>query len=158
MVLRKLLRRKTDIVEKTVRVAARPETVFTFFTYPQKMVKWKGTEATLDPRPGGVYRVNVTGRDIAVGQYVEIVPNKKVVFTWGWEGEHSPISPGSTTVEITLTPDGDGTIVHLRHYGLAAAEAREQHAIGWGHYLERLALASIGIDPGVDRFTGILGA
>lgn len=136
-----------DYVEKEVRIAARPEVVFEFFTDPVKMVRWKGVDAMLDPRPGGTYRVNVTGKEIAVGEYVEIVPHSRVVFTWGWEG--SPIAPGSTRVEVTLTPDGDGTLLKLRHSGLAG-EAALQHAEGWDHFLPRLALAAAGEDPGPD--------
>ena len=46
---------ETDVVEREVRIAARPETVFAFFTDPVKMLRWKGISATLDPRPGGIY-------------------------------------------------------------------------------------------------------
>ncbi len=47
--------------------------------------------------------------------------------------------PGSTLVEVTLTPDGDGTIVHLRQLGLPDDTARHQHADGWTARLGRLA-------------------
>jgi uncharacterized protein YndB with AHSA1/START domain len=140
-------RTDVDYVEKEVRIAARPEVVFEFFTDPLKMVRWKGVDALLDPRPGGIYRVNVTGKEVALGEYVEIVPYSRIVITWGWE--NSPIAPGSTRVEITLVPDGDGTILRLRHSGLAG-EAALQHAEGWDHFLARLALAAGGSDPGPD--------
>ena len=136
-----------DYVEREVRIAARPEVVFEFFTDPVKMVRWKGVDAMLDPRPGGTYRVNVTGRDVALGEYVEIVPYSRIVITWGWEG--GPIAPGSTRVEFNFIPDGDGTIVRLRHSGLTG-EAALQHAEGWDHFLPRLALAAAGQDPGAD--------
>jgi uncharacterized protein YndB with AHSA1/START domain len=42
------------VVDREVRIAARPETVFEFFVDPQKMIQWKGRKADLDPRPGGV--------------------------------------------------------------------------------------------------------
>lgn len=85
-------------VEREIRILARPETIFPFFTDPAKMVRWKGTEAALDPRPGGIYRVNVTGQNIARGEYREIVPYSRIVFTWGWEGD-AAVPPGSTTIE-----------------------------------------------------------
>ena len=137
------------VVEREVRISARPDVVFQFFIDPAKMVRWKGIDAALDPRPGGTYRVNVTGRDVARGEYVEIVPHSRVVFTWGWEGEGHPAPPGSTTVEVSLIQDGDGTIVRLRHSGLDG-EAALQHAEGWEHYLPRLALAAAGREPGPD--------
>ena len=136
-----------DVVEREIRIAARPETVFSFFTDPAKMIQWKGMEASLDARTGGIYRVNVTGRDIAVGEYVEITPYTRVVFTWGWE--NSPIPPGSTTVEVDLTPDGEGTLLRLRHRGLTG-EAMGEHAAGWDHFLPRLAEVAAGSDPGPD--------
>ncbi len=136
---------KIDVVEKEVRIATRPEVVFEFFTDPLKMIRWMGVDAMLDPQPGGAYRINVTGRDIAVGEYVEVVPYTRIVLTWGWE--NSPIGPGSTRVEVSFTPDGDGTVVRLRHSGLAG-EAALQHAEGWDHFLPRLAMAAVGEDPG----------
>jgi len=143
---------QSDVVRE-VRVAAKPETIFPFFTDPAKMVLWKGIQATLDPRPGGIYRVNVTGRDIARGEYVEIVPYSRVVFTWGWEGEGQPVPPGASTVEISLIPDGNGTLVRLRHSGLSQ-EVAAQHVEGWEHYLPRLAIAAAGGDAGPDPWAG----
>ncbi len=134
---------------REIRIAASPEIVFPFFTDPTKIVRWKGKQATLDPRPGGIYRVDVTGKHIARGAYVEVVPNRRVVFTWGWEGEENAVPPGSSTVEVTLIPDGDGTIVRLVHRDLPR-EAREPHTHGWEHYLDRLAVAAAGRDPGPD--------
>ena len=141
--------RDSDVVEREIRIAARPDSVFSFFTDPAKMMRWKGLSAQLDPRPGGIYRVDVTGRNIARGQYVEVVPYRRVVFTWGWEEEGSPVPPGSSTVEVTLIPDGDGTIVRLRHSGLPVQE-RGSHAHGWEHYLGRLTITAAGGDPGPD--------
>ncbi|MFQ6019740.1 MAG: SRPBCC domain-containing protein [Dehalococcoidia bacterium] len=138
-----------DVVEMEVRIAARPETIFSFFTDPAKMMRWKGISATLDPQPGGIYRVDMNGRDVAHGEYLEVVPHSRVVFTWGWEGGGSPLPPGSSTVEVTLVPDGDSTIVRLQHRGLSA-EQRDAHAEGWNHYLPRLVTAAEGRDPGPD--------
>lgn len=142
---------RTDTSTHEVRISAPPETIFEFFVDPQKMLRWKGVEATLDPVPGGAYRVNVTGTAVAVGEYVSIEPPNRVVFTWGWEGdEHVP--PGSSTVEITLTEDGDETVVRLVHSGLPVG-AGAAHAEGWDHFLPRLAIAAAGGDPGVDPLT-----
>ena len=63
---------------------------------------------------------------------------EKVVFTFGWEQEGNPIPPGSTTVEISLHPEGDKTRVRLVHSGLPD-DAVSDHGDGWQHYLERLA-------------------
>ena len=137
-------------VEKEIAVAASPDVVFAHFTDPERMCRWKGVKAELDPRPGGIYRVDMNGRDIARGKYVEVVPYSRVVFTFGWEGPDNPVPPGSSTVEITLIPRDGGTVVRLRHTGLPEA-AREPHAKGWDHYLERLRIVVDGGDPGPDH-------
>ena len=139
-----------SVVEQEIRIDARPETVFEFFVDEQKMVRWKGKEAELDPRPGGVYRVVINDRAIARGEFVELDPPRRVVFTWGWEGDENPVAPGSSTVEVELAPDGDGTIVRLVHRDLPDEQQREQHAHGWSHFLARLAEAAAGRDPGPD--------
>jgi len=137
-----------------VRIAARPETVFGFFTDPEKMVQWKGTRAELDPRPGGLYRVEINEQAIARGEYVELDPPHTVIFSWGWEGQEAgggehAVPPGSSRVEISLTPDGEGTLVRLRHLDLPE-QAREIHGQGWDLYLGRLAEIASGGDPGQD--------
>ena len=141
------------VVEREVRIAARPETVFEFFTDPEKMVLWKGRKANLDPQPGGIYRVEMGDRIIARGEYVEVDAPNRVVFTWGWEGQESAgphgVPPGSSRVEVTLDPDGDGTLVRLRHLELPE-EARAPHGEGWDLYLGRLVVAAAGGDPGTD--------
>jgi uncharacterized protein YndB with AHSA1/START domain len=137
----------SDVIEREVRIAARPEVVFAFFTDPAKPMRWKGIDVALDPRPGGTYRAAINAQAIVRGEYVEVTPYTRVVFTWGWE--NSPIPPGSTTVEVSFTPDGDGTLVRLRHTGLAG-EAILEHTQGWDHYLPRLAAAAEGRDPGPD--------
>ncbi len=142
--------KEADVIVKVIRIEAKPETIFSFFTDPQKMVKWKGIEARLDARPGGGYWVNINGRDVASGKYVEIVPFTKIVFTWGWETPGHPMPPGSSVVEITLTPDGDSTVLRLRHSGIPTKELRDQHAMGWDHFGARLAIAATGKDPGPD--------
>ena len=136
------------VIERELHIDARPEIVFAYFTDPERLTRWMGTEAQLDPRPGGGFRCNVTGHDIAAGEYVEVTPYSRVVFTWGWEGDN-PITPGSTTIEVTLAEDGDGTLLRFVHRDLPA-EAVEPHADGWTHFLDRLAIAAAGGDPGPD--------
>jgi uncharacterized protein YndB with AHSA1/START domain len=145
----------TSVAEQEIRIDASPETVFAFLTDPERIVRWMGTEATLDPHPGGIYRVNVTGWETVRGEFVEVVPHSRVVFTWGWEGEVFPVGPGSSVVEISLTPDGDGTVLHLRHSALPEA-MRAFHGAGWEHALGRLAMAAAGRDPGPDPLTSPL--
>ncbi len=64
----------TFTVNSEIRIEAAPEAIFPFLTDPQKIVRWKGVDATVEASPGGAYRVNVTGVKHAVGEYVEVDP------------------------------------------------------------------------------------
>lgn len=134
---------------REILIDATPETIFPLLTTAEGHVRWEGTEAEIDARPGGVYRVLVAGSFQGVGEYVEVVPNKKVVFTFGWDMPDNPITPGSTRVEITLTPEGSKTLLRLVHTGLPDEDAVAQHTHGWDHYLARLATVGAGgdVDP-----------
>ncbi len=147
-----MLAQDTGAIELDVWIAARPETVFPFFTDPAKLIQWKGLKATLVAQAGGTFRVDLNGRDIVRGEYVEVTPHRRVVFTWGWEGENSPLPPGSSRVEINLRADGKGTRVSLRHNGLPDGEMRHRHSQGWNHYVARLVAIAEGRDPGPDPF------
>jgi uncharacterized protein YndB with AHSA1/START domain len=138
------------LAECEIRIDASPETVFEFFTDPEKMKQWKGVEAELDPRSCGIYRVAVLPHAVARGEYVRVEPPNFISFTWGWEGDGQPVPPGTSLVEVTLTPDGDGTALVLRHSLLPTTEMVEQHTQGWKHYLGRLSVAAAGGDPGPD--------
>jgi uncharacterized protein YndB with AHSA1/START domain len=131
----------TDEVEVETRVEAPPEVVFSFFVEPDKYRRWKGQEAELDPRPGGTYRVTMDEANVVRGEYVDVDPPRRVVFTWGFEG-NTGLPPGSSRVEVTFVPDGNATIVRLRHTGLPGTENRLQHEAGWKMYLAQLAAAA----------------
>ncbi len=135
-------------VECRVTVEASPETVFPFFTDPSKIVNWMGERATLSPEPGGLYRVELSEYTV-LGEFVQVEPPKRVVFTWGWEHEETLVPAGTSTVEVELEAVDDGTEVLLRHHKLGG-EAAEQHTVGWVHYLGRLRIAAAGGDAGPD--------
>jgi len=139
----------TTVYEKTITIDASPETVWEFFVDPEKLVRWKGMKAELEPTPGGIYRCEVIPGHTARGEYVELDRPNRLVFTWGWENE-SNVPAGSSTIEVDLTPEGDGTSLRFVHRGLPNAEAVASHAHGWDHYLERLEIAGAGGDPGED--------
>jgi uncharacterized protein YndB with AHSA1/START domain len=134
---------ETEPVRKEIRIAAPPEIVYAYFTDPARMVSWMGVAALLDPRPGGIFRVDVNGRDVVIGDYVELDPPRRLVFSWASEGPHSFVVPGSTRVEVTLERHGDGTVLTLVHHGLGKP-TRDAHAAGWTHYLARLAPVASG--------------
>ncbi len=136
-------------IELEVRVAAKAETIFPFLIDSSKVALWFGAEANVEPRPGGIYKVQINNQDIARGEVIEIEANKRIVFTFGWEGEGNPTPPGSSRIEISLMPDGDATVVRLRHTGLPEI-TRNDHRGGWEMYLGRLTAVAEGRDPGRD--------
>ena len=140
---------ETTTLERTISIAASPETVWEFFVDPEKLTRWKGMKAELDPTAGGLYRCEVIPGHTARGEFVELDPPHRLVFTWGWENE-SAVPPGTSTIEVVLTPEGNGTSLHFVHRDLPGAEAVESHAQGWDHYLPRLEIAAGGGDPGED--------
>src|SRR5688572_20343816 len=56
------------IVERVIK--ARPATVFAFFTERDRWLSWQGVSAEIDPRPGGVFRMNVRGNGYVSGEFV----------------------------------------------------------------------------------------
>ena len=134
----------TDVLVRELRIAAAPTTVFPFLTDPDRITRWLGVAATLDPRPGGVWRVDMNGSDVAAGEFVEVSPPARVVFTFGWENPGYSIAPGESTVTITLTEDGDGTLLRLEHHDLPSAEAIARHGEGWDSFLPKLVKVAAG--------------
>ena len=132
-----------DVIERVIDIAASPETVFTLLTDPEQYVRWKGRSAKLEPRTGGVFDVGFADGGRALGEYVEVVPNRRVVFTWGWDSPEAAVRPGGSTVEIDLEPRGTGTRLRLVHRGLPAAE-RASHTEGWDFFLPRLTAIAEG--------------
>lgn len=133
----------------TETIAAPAETVFRYFTDPERYARWMGTDVTLEPSAGGTYAIGIRDGLVARGEFVEVEPPHRVVFTWGWE-EHPLVPPGSSTVEVLLEEDDDTTIVTLTHRGLPSAEERTNHGHGWELYLGRLGVVATGGDPGPD--------
>jgi uncharacterized protein YndB with AHSA1/START domain len=144
------------VFERDLQIAASPETVWQFLVDPEKLARWKGRLAqTFDPRPGGAYRIEVIPGHVAAGAFVELDPPRRLVYTWGWEPDENGsnvVPPGASTVVIELVPEGGGTRLRFVHRDLPSQESAERHALGWDHYLPRLAVAAGGGDPGSDRW------
>ncbi len=138
-----------DVLEVSVHIAADPPTVFAYFTDPVRYVRWMGTGARIEPEPGGVYRVFMRDGVETAGQFVEVDPPRRLVFTWGWRDDES-VPPGSTRVEVSFAAEDGGTRVVLRHHDLPSAEQRAHHDAGWQLYLGRLATRAAGGEPGPD--------
>jgi uncharacterized protein YndB with AHSA1/START domain len=152
-------------VEVTVHVAASPQDVFAYFTDPARYVQWMGSQASLDPVAGGIYRVQMSDGFRAAGTFLQVEPPHQVAFTWGFADEeaarhvlHEPaeasgtsaMPAGSTRVTVTLEAEDGSTRVTLQHDDLPTDELRKGHHVAWQAYLQRLAIRAAGGDPGPD--------
>ena len=140
------------IVRRETQIAAPRATVFAYLTDPDKILGWMGSEATMEPHPGGLYLLKGIGErgGVARGAFREVVPVHRLAYTFGWDGGQD-VPPGSSLVEIDLIERDGGTLLRMTHSGLPNAEVQASHAKGWAHYIGRLTLAAAGRDPGPDR-------
>ena len=141
------------VVHREAHIAAPPAAVFALMTDPEKILRWMGTEAQVEPQPGGLYLDNVTGARFARGSFREVVPVHRLAYSFGWDGS-GVVPPGSSLVEIDLIEQEGGTLLRLTHSGLPSADQFAGHAEGWAHYLGRLTEVAAGRDPGPDAFYG----
>jgi uncharacterized protein YndB with AHSA1/START domain len=138
-------------VQRELLVLAPPHAVWELLTDGEMMTHWMGQSAACDPTPGGSYRIEVVPGQVVAGEYVDIDPQRRLAFTWGWEGNAGHlVPPGSTIVVFDLLPVAQGTLVRLTHQDLPAIGSAGSHSRGWEHYLERLAAVAAGGTPGPD--------
>jgi uncharacterized protein YndB with AHSA1/START domain len=125
------------------RFKAAPEKVYAAWIDPAKMSRWLGppnvikVNATTDAAVGGRYAIQMIVPDDehnVSGVYREVVPNRKLVFTWAWRSTPERES----LVTVTFTPDGDGTLMTLHHEQFFDEAARDSHEKGWSVIVERL--------------------
>jgi uncharacterized protein YndB with AHSA1/START domain len=150
-------------VEVTIHVQAAPADVFPYLTDPARYVRWMGSEAWLEPVPGGVYRVAMPDGFAAAGTFTRVLRPHLVALTWGFADDEAAshtkgdeaksagaMPAGSTRVTVTLHDENGGTRLTLRHEGLPSEELRTGHEMAWNTYLPRLAVVAAGGDPGPD--------
>ena len=128
------------------RIKARPATVWAAITQPDQMLLWWGPDAgpTLrvdaDVRPGGrfsiLFRLLNGQEHNPTGAYVEVVPERKLVFTWELPGAVEP----DTVVTFLLEPFEGGTELTLTHAKLPDEDACKSHEAGWSGLLDKLPI------------------
>lgn len=130
------------------RYEAAPEAVFRAFTDPLLLTRWFSPGADIgievlahDLRPGGRYRFRYRepSGDVSVvaGEFCEILPPERLVFTWTWEAP-DPHAGVATLVTVEIRADGAGTEVVVTHERFPDETSRVRHAEGWRTTLARM--------------------
>jgi len=128
-------------------INAPPDRVYAAWTEPAQLKEWWGPESVrtrnfaAEVRVGGKYRwdlINQEDEEMSVfGEYRELVPEKKIVFTWKWDDEE--IWENRTSiVTVELSDREGGTELLLKHEQLPSEESRDRHNEGWNSVLDRL--------------------
>jgi uncharacterized protein YndB with AHSA1/START domain len=127
-------------------IRAPRQKVFDAWTRPELLSRWMGPvpvtvqSVDLDARVGGRYRIVMDKegtKHIATGEYVEIVPGRKLAMTWGWEGP----ARYDTLLTVLFDDKDGGTELTLIHERFATAEEMGHHEHGWIGSLDKLAAA-----------------
>jgi uncharacterized protein YndB with AHSA1/START domain len=139
------------VLRMSRRFTAPREQVFDAWTNPDVLKQWWAAQpnmetpvAEVDAREGGRYRLAMRDTESGethtlVGEYREITPPERLVYTWTWESNAEAMSGSEETlVEIEFREDGDGTEVVVKHSGFAGAEIRDLHVHGWEGVLASL--------------------
>lgn len=133
-------------------IRASRQRVFDAWSHPELLKEWIAPGATssvsateVDFRVGGGFRIAMHGEmggrryDVVVsGIYRRIVFGQLLSFTWQFEDPERRASVGESRVTVELRDAEGGTEVLLTHAHVAAAEAREGHALGWNECFGKL--------------------
>jgi len=128
------------------QLKASPDKVFEAWTRPEALKAWFGPGeivevpiAEVDLRVGGRYRIVMRAEDGEMhrvgGVYREIVPGRRLRFSWAWESTPERVSQ----VTVELTPKDGGTLLTLTHEQFFDEAARDRHRYGWTGALDKLA-------------------
>jgi len=134
-------------LEITRVIKAPRDRVYAAWTDPAQLKQWFGPEnvqtrdLVADVRVGGKFRWDLSNPEgekmTCLGEYRELQPGKKIVFTWQWEDDEDWESHVSI-VTVELDDAGDGTELRLTHEKLPNEESRDGHTRGWNSALDKL--------------------
>ena len=121
--------------------------VYTAWTDPAQLREWFGPEnvqtrnLVAETRVGGKFRwgvISAEGEKMTLrGEYRELQPDRKIVFTWQWEDDED-WKQRDSVVTVELSDCHGGTEVRLTHEQLPTEESRHGHNRGWNSALDKL--------------------
>jgi len=95
-------------VERSIELAAGPETVWEHLTRGDLLTAWMGADVTIEPRPGGAIHMTGEGTPDTFGVVEEIIPERRL--QWSWRTNDGM----PALVEIEMAPDGTNTRITVR--------------------------------------------
>ena len=128
-------------------IKAPRDRVYAAWADPAQLKEWFGPESVqthdlvADVRVGGMYRWDITnaeGEKMTVrGEYRELQPGRKIVFTWQWDDDE--VWENRTSIVTVELDDAEGgTELRLTHVQLPSEQSRDRHIEGWESVLDRL--------------------
>ena len=128
-------------------IQAPRDRVYAAWTDPAQLKQWFGPEnvqtheLVADARVGGKFRWDLSNPEgekmTCRGEYRELQPGKKIVFTWQWEDDEDWENHVSI-VTVELDDAGGETALRLTHEKLPNKESRDGHTRGWNSALDKL--------------------
>jgi uncharacterized protein YndB with AHSA1/START domain len=128
-------------------IAAPRERVFAAWTTPDEIKVWFGPDtsrvldAQVDLRVGGEYCFHLSTETMGElklrGQYREITPPVKLVYSWSWEG-NAELESESSLVTVEFVQIDKSTEIRLTHEQLPNAQSKEDHGHGWSGTFDKL--------------------
>ena len=128
-------------------IKASPDRVYAAWTDPAQLRQWFGPEQVTtdnliaDPRVGGRFRWDLTNSDgekmTMEGEFRELQPGKKIVFTWHWQDDEDWENQVSI-VTVEISGRSGGTELRLTHEQLPNEKSRDGHTGGWNSALDKL--------------------
>lgn len=136
--------------------AAPPERVFAAWTKPEVLrhwfaagPEWTNTAIEVDMRVGGRYRLSMSGPGTVVhtvvGEYLQVDPPDRLVYTWEWEDPTAPPA-AATLVTVLFRAAGRGTMVVLTHTRFPTDDVRDKHGVGWQACMDNLDTRVLGVE------------
>lgn len=125
-------------LDRSLVICAPRDVVFRYFVDSERFATWWGAGSTIDAKVGGDVRIVYPNQVVVTGSVQQLEPDRRIVFTYGYQDEGKPIAPGDSLVTIELEDHVDGTLLKLRH-DLREQVARDQHVPGWRFQLAQFA-------------------